>query len=379
MEPASLVSPESHPTRPSRPLLQFVLFAAVAFGPAVLMYALGCWLMKDVSQYELQSPSAGVYLGAGSLLVLLLVVLLGTYVLWLRVGDRLVRGLVLLFAYELLLFVMCLLVGAALNRGTPIWRGFPGHPFIPVFATAATVLIYAQALIFPSVVIATVVLGRRLPAAEPREYPKMGIGTVLAVILLAVLPVTGVVGVHVGFFGQLRRDRDRERALSFAAEDVARAMDTYAAAHAGQYPPKGTSWEPGDSTGMAHWFRFYDAWHRDSTNEAIGRLPVNPFSGRRYEVGVDFFYFPDSLRRSGDNRRSSTYTGSTPFDDLAAPAGRPGTIVVLGYTPPGAAEERPTEYALIAFARGTREPWHATESYKVYGVIFGPLLPGEER
>lgn len=303
---------------------------------------------------------------------MLLVAPLGTYALWKRTGDRLVRGLILLFVYEILLFALCLFLSAGLNSSTPIMRDFVGHPFIPMFATAAAILVYAQTLIFPSVVIVTMAIGRRVPASEPVGRRKMSLGVILVAVAVAVLPVAAVVAAHVRWVGPLGGDHIRERALACAAEDIGQALEEHAAAHSGLYPPQGVSWEPGDSMSMAHWFRAYETWGRDSTEMAIGHLPDNPFSGKRYRVGLDFFYFPDSLRKPCDNRRYSTYDGPVQFAGLPAPRGHPGTIVVLGYTPPGPIPRYPTEYAIVLYARDVSEPWHSEKHYREYMVGYGP-------
>ena len=172
---------------------------------------------------------------------------------------------------------------------------------------------------------------------------KTSFSVALLAVLTAVLPPAVVVATHMRFVQPLMIGHEPQIALAEAAEDICRAMERYAAAHAGRYPPGGISWEPGDSTSMAYRFQPYeDGWHRDSSNTSDGHLPDNPFTGRRYRVGVDFFYFPDKLEHSGDNRRYSTEKGGVPFAGMKAPKGRPGTIVILGYTPPDATASGPT-------------------------------------
>lgn len=355
---------------PRRRVGQFVLFAAVAFGPIVVLYALGYWAAVDSLRYELESSVDPMWVVG--LVVLLLVALVGTYLLWKRARDRLVRGVVLLTTYELLFFALALFLNTYLLTGTPR-LDWPGHPFVPALGMAAAVLFYGQALVFPLVVVVTMAIGGQVLAATGDARRKTGFGAVLLAVLVAVLPPAVVAATHMRFVEPIRTGPWRARTLADAAEDICRAMKRYAAAHAGLYPPGGVSWEPGDSTSMAYWFQPYDdGWHRDSSNTPDGHLPDNPFSGRRYRVGVDFFYFPDRLEHSGDNQRISTEKGHVPFAGMKAPKGRPGTIVILGYTPPDAAASGPTEYALVVYRGDVAEPWHNSRHYKDYVVGYGP-------
>jgi hypothetical protein len=89
---------------------------------------------------------------------------------------------------------------------------------------------------------------------------------------------------------------------------------------------------------------------------------------------VDYFYIPDKHKRSGDNRTFSTETGGVPFAGMKAPMGRPGTLVILGYTPPVATACGPTEYALVVYRGDVTEPWHNSRHYKDYIVGSGPKV-----
>jgi len=353
---------------------QFALFAGVAFGPIAILYALSYWAAVDSLRYD---PDSSVDpMRVIGLVVLLLVALTGTYLLWKRAGDRLVRGIILLFAYEVLFTALALFLGSDLSVGPPR-LDWPGHPFVPVLGVAATMFFYAQALIFPLAVVATMIVGGRVQASRRDVGLRLSKGAVIAAVLAALLPAVLVAAIHLRFAQPYYMMNPlRSRALPAAGDDICRALDRYAAAHSGLYPPADISWEPGDSTSMAYWFQPYDdGWHRDSSNTPDGHLPDNPFTGRRYRLGVDFFYFPDSLRNSGDNRRYSTEKGHVPFEEMKAPKGRPGTMVILGYVPPDAVVPQPTEYALILYANDVNEPWHGSRRYyKEYFVGSGPKV-----
>ncbi|GEM_PF-1378615 len=363
----------THAPHARRGVGQLALFAGVAFGPIAILYALSYWAAVDSLRYE---PEMSVDpIRVIGLVLLLLGSLVGTYLLWKRAGDRFVRAVVLLGAYELLFFAVPLLLNTYLLAGSPR-LDWPGHPFVPVLGMAATMHLYAQALVFPLAVVATLIVGGRVQASRGEVSLKLGRGAVITAVLAALLPAVLVAAIHMRFAQPYyMMDPLRSRALPAAGDDICRAMDRYAAAHSGLYPPADISWEPGDSTSMAYWFQPYsDGWHRDSSNTPDGHLPDNPFTGRRYRLGVDFFYFPDSLGNSGDNRRCSTEKGHVPFEKMKAPKGRPGTIVILGYVPPDAVVPQPTEYALIVYANDVNEPWHDSRPCKNYFVLCGPKV-----
>lgn len=352
---------------------QFALFAGVAFGPIAVLYVLAYWAAVDSLRHE---PEMSVDpIRVIGLVILLLGALVGTYLLWRRAGDRPVRCVVLLFVYEILFFIVYPFMDTYMQAGTPrqVW---PGHPFVPVLGGAALMLFYSQVVIFPLAVIATLIVGGRVQASCGPVSRKLGFRGVITAVLAAVLPAVLVVAIHLRFAQPyLNMNHLRGWALREAGDDVCRAMDRYAAAHSGLYPPADISWEPGDSTSMAYWFQPYsDGWHRDSSNTPDGHLPDNPCTGRRYRLGVDFFYFADSLRNPGDNRRYSTEKGHVPFERMKAPKGRLGTMVILGYVPPDAVVPQPTEYALVLYARDVNEPWHRSREYKDYIIRSGPKV-----
>jgi hypothetical protein len=376
MSPDSIIPPVvARPVR--RGIGQFALFAGVAFGPIAVLYALAYWAAVDSLRYE---PEMSVDpIRVIGLVTILLFTLVGTYLLWRRAGDRLVRCSVLLFVYEILFFAVFPILSTYMEAGTPR-LDWPGHPFVPVLGKAATMLFYAQVVIFPLAVIATLIVGGRVQASREPVSRRSGFRGVITAILAAVLPAVLVVAIHLRFAQPyFMMNPARSRALPAAADDISRAMDRYAAAHSGLCPPADVSWEPGDSTSMAYWFQPYDdGWHRDSSNTPDGHLPDNPFTGRRYRLGVDLFYFPDSLRNSGDNRRHLAEKGGhVPFAEMKAPKGRLGTMVILGYVPPDAAVPQPTEYALVLFANDVNEPWHDSRPSKDYFVLCGPKVDSE--
>jgi hypothetical protein len=84
-------------------------------------------------------------------------------------------------------------------------------------------------------------------------------------------------------------------------------------------------------------------------------IPVNPYTGEPYRNGKDFFYQAEALTEAGLNAVVDRTDARCPFTGLAAPAGTPGTIVILGWSP---SEDRgaPTKYAVVGYGRNTSEP-----------------------
>jgi hypothetical protein len=149
------------------------------------------------------------------------------------------------------------------------------------------------------------------------------------------------------------------------------AIEDYAAEHAGRYPYEGISWEKEDDEGMVMHFKVRGQLlitagsrkleedelklrYRDADRPLAG-IPVNPHTGERYRNGKDLFYRSDYLAEAGLNAVVDRRDARCPFVGLAAPGGVPGTIVVLGWTPPEA-PGAPIEYAIVGYGRNATEP-----------------------
>ncbi len=129
------------------------------------------------------------------------------------------------------------------------------------------------------------------------------------------------------------------------------AMENWYITHLGTYPGPEVSWAPDvDETGMAGHFPADD----DGTSPFF---PVNPYTGKHYAPGTDLFYFPDYLIQGQREIVDGSQPGC-PYQDLAAPGGKPGTILVLGWTNTGDGERRLEEYVVVGYSRKTNEPLH---------------------
>jgi len=161
------------------------------------------------------------------------------------------------------------------------------------------------------------------------------------------------------------------------------AIEDYAAGHAGRYPYEGISWEMEDDEGMVMHFKGRGQLlmpggarkseddelklrYRDADRPLAG-IPFNPYTRMRYRNGRDFFYLPEYLPETGSNAVVSRTDPRCPFAGLAAPGGVPGTIVVLGWTPPEVPGS-PAEYAIVGYGRNTTEPL-ASRRGRVFHVL----------
>ncbi len=182
-----------------------------------------------------------------------------------------------------------------------------------------------------------------------------------------------VVGIVTGAFGTfvltlamllplMARQRERTRVATVQRNMRAyqAALEDYAREHSGRYPVPGVSWEPEDEDGMVLHFK--------GGGQFPAGIPVNPYTGENYHRGKDFFYRPEDLAETGLNAVAARTDVRCPFSGLAAPGDMPGTIVILGWTPP---EEygSPTEYAVVGYGRATAEPL-AGHSGRTFFVLY---------
>jgi hypothetical protein len=126
------------------------------------------------------------------------------------------------------------------------------------------------------------------------------------------------------------------------------AMENWYVDHLASYPGPEVSWEPG-VPGMADYFP--DAY------------PENPYTGERYRYGVDLFYFPD-WRGPGVPDAVMSTDPDCPYEDLFAPEGRPGTIVVLGWSEDRDSQRHVERYAVVGFGKDTEHAIHSAKMRK---------------
>jgi hypothetical protein len=189
--------------------------------------------------------------------------------------------------------------------------------------------------------------------------------------------VTGALGTFVLTFAMLlpiiawQTDLHRIALVKQKMQAFRSALEDYAAENDGRYPKEGISWEQEDDEGMVLHFKGRGQLlsagsrqaggvdelrlhYRDEDRPLTG-IPTNPYTRERYRVGKDFFYLPGYLDDAGLYVVSNRRDARCPYVGLAAPSDVPGTVVILGWSPP---EFRgsPIEYAVVGYGRNTTEP-----------------------
>jgi len=234
--------------------------------------------------------------------------------------------------------------------------------------------------------ILSLVLG--LTALTPATFLAGIPATILAIIALkqgrpgrskAVIGlVTGVIGTliltFVLFLPLVARQQELHRVavVKQRMEQFQAALEDFATESRGRYPKEGISWEKEDDDGMVKHFKGrgqllspgvsrkpgevdeLKLHYRDEDRPLTG-IPFNPYTRQRYRAGKDFFYLAEYLTESGLNVVTNRADPRCPFVGLAAPGGVPGTIVVVGWSPPEHPGS-PSEYAVVGYGRNTLEP-----------------------
>ena len=174
--------------------------------------------------------------------------------------------------------------------------------------------------------------------------------------------VTGAFGTLVLTFIMLlpivtwQRELQRVAVVKRNMQAYRAALDDFATKNGGRYPRLGISWEKEDEDGMVLHFK--------AGSGLLTSIPFNPYTHERYRNGKDFFYRPEDLAEAELNAAVDRNDPRCPFVGLAAPGGMPGTIVILGWSPP---EFRgtPSVYAVVGYGRNTAEPLRRRRSFFV--------------
>jgi len=206
-----------------------------------------------------------------------------------------------------------------------------------------------------------------------------------------------VTGLVTGAFGTLvltfvlflplvawQRDLHRVAVVKLRMQQYRAALEDYATEVNERYPKAGISWEPEDDDGMMKHFKGrgqllapgvarkpgevdeLKLHYRDEDRPLTG-IPFNPYTNERYRNGKDFFYLTEYLTEDGLNAVVDRANPRCPFVGLAAPGGVPGTIVIVGWSPPERAGS-PTQYAIVGYGRKTTEPL-ASRRGRVFYVL----------
>jgi hypothetical protein len=166
--------------------------------------------------------------------------------------------------------------------------------------------------------------------------------------------VTGAFGTLVLTFAMLlpliagQRELNRVAMVKQNMQAYRAALDDFATQNEGRYPRPGISWEKEDEDGMVLHFK--------TDNGFLTSIPFNPYTHERYRKGTDFFYRPEDLAETELNAVVDRTDPRCPFVGLAAPGGVPGTIVIVGWSPPEF-HGSPIEYAVVGYGRNTAEPF----------------------
>jgi hypothetical protein len=174
--------------------------------------------------------------------------------------------------------------------------------------------------------------------------------------------VTGAFGTLVLTFAMLlpiiawQRELHRVAVVKQNIQAYRAAMEDFAARNEGRYPKSGLSWEKEDEDGMVLHFK--------TDLGLLTSIPFNPYTHERYRKGKDFFYLPDDLAETGLNTVVDSTDARCPYVGLDAPGDVPGTIVIVGWSPPEA-RGSPTEYAVVGYGRDTAEPLRSGRDFFV--------------
>ena len=244
--------------------------------------------------------------------------------------------------------------------------------------------------------LSTIALGLGLVALTPLTFVTGIPAIILSIIALAKhrpgreMAYTGLV---TGAFGTLvltfvmflpivawQTDLNRIAIVKQKMQAFREALDDYAKENDGRYPKEGISWEQEDDEGMVLHFkgrgRLLSAVgrqagrvdelklrYRDEDRPLTG-IPINPYTRERYRSGKDLFYLPEYLDEAGLYATVNRNDSLCPYVGLAAPGGVPGTIVIVGWSPP---ESRgsPIEFAVVGYGHNTAEPMRRGKGFIV--------------
>ena len=193
-------------------------------------------------------------------------------------------------------------------------------------------------------------------------------GVVLGAIGSAVIGAGIILALIIPNF-VLFQDRARRASVKNNMHVFQTALEAYATDHNGNYPGSDADWSDPEDIFYAY-FPGGDPIGAEGS-PIFGQVPLNPYTGERYEYGKDLFYFPARLTESGVNSIIEADQAGCPYDGLEAPGGVQGTIVILGYTPEDAPLPAPQEYAVIGYGRDVSSP--TSDNDPSYGKVYFAL------
>lgn len=158
----------------------------------------------------------------------------------------------------------------------------------------------------------------------------------------------------------LFQERARRSSVKNNMHVVQTALEAYAVDHMGNYPSEElVDWEDEEN-----WIRCYfpggDPYGIEG-DPIYGEYPINPYSGRRYNVDEqDLYMDPEILEEPGENaaKRSDDENHDCPYEELEPEEELQGYIYILGYIPEQNPLETPQEYGICGYGRDLTQPMY---------------------
>ena len=184
-------------------------------------------------------------------------------------------------------------------------------------------------------------------------------GFTLVETIVVLLIIGALIAAAVPNLG-LMAERARRTGVRGVMQSLNTAMQAYAADNHGVFPgigcfTHGARGAPADE--ITYWFPGGDPVGVKGT-PVRGRLPVNPYTGRAYNVegddmdGESYFGY---LSGPGQNARCLSTDPGCRYANLRAPAGLQGTVCVVSYVSESNAGGM-TEYGIVGYGRDVTEP-----------------------
>jgi prepilin-type N-terminal cleavage/methylation domain-containing protein len=157
----------------------------------------------------------------------------------------------------------------------------------------------------------------------------------------------------------LFQERARRSSVKNNMHVVQTALEAFAVDHYGNYPNEDVSWDLEDEAGICLWFPGGDPIGIDGSPKT-GNFPVNPYSGKRYNIeDVDLDYL-DSWFGELDPGLNSQLRGDDPdcpYLDATDPE-YPGAIGIMTYVMEVGGADVPQEYGIFGHGRDFSQPMY---------------------
>lgn len=151
----------------------------------------------------------------------------------------------------------------------------------------------------------------------------------------------------------LFQERARRTSVKNNMHVVQTSLEAYAVDHNGNYPNEDIEWDIDNPEGMCVYFPGGDPIG-DGGEGIPGNLPINPYTGRRYNVDDEDMTFAqdDLLDEPGAaSRVRNDDDAGCPWEDYASPNELQGSIETQGYAPDGSIEGTVQEYGIAGWGR----------------------------